>query len=600
MITFHQPLSCSRAVATLCIQQLRFKMAAAARGFDMALMRGTGFRILIVCAFLAVLCAAAIGQSVAPTAPQPSATNSQSASAFRAESRLVVVDVVVTKHREPVAGLTQSDFEVLEDGKRQQIQFFEAHVPSASVQKQAALPEHQYSNISDETPSSINIVLFDLLNIPFTDQPYAREQMVQFLKTLPPGRQVALFELGTTLRMIAGFRASSDDLLAAAKKVVPHHSPLLDTQSDREDAQDQIGIARDGSMNQEFFDRMQDFMAETTAARDQDRAKITLQALKDLTQAVSGFRGRKNVIWLSEEFPVYFGPQMNAADPSASARNYFEVMHDTAGLLSSAQISIYPIDVRGLISGLTTASSGGGDRGNERIQPIEDLHLEMDNLARETGGRAYYDTNDLKLAMQRSIENGSHYYTVAYVPKRQNWDSKYHHIKIQLARRGLDAEYRKGYFANPEKKRPTDQGRADLISALQPATPQSTMLALKAKVSLPDSDHAKVRIDCVVDGSALAFAPGEGDREIAKLQFETVAWGPDLKVKANASHIIELSLPQAKYEQVIHNGLAAHQELQLAPGTYNIRVGVLDDGNKKIGTLDIPLQVGEVKKPSPK
>jgi len=564
-------------------------------------MRQTGFRVLISCLLWLAFLSGTRAQHDSTIAPRPAAANqTQNSPTFHAESRIVVVDVVVTKHREPVTGLTQSDFQVLEDGKLQQIQFFEAHIPSSSTQKQPVLPEHQYSNISDETPSSINIVLFDLLNTPFVDQPYAREQMVQFLKTLPSGRQVALFELGTTLRMLAGFRATSDELLAAAKKVVPHRSALLDTQESREEAQDQLALAREGSMNQEFFDRMSDFLAETTAARDQDRAKITLHALQDISQAVSGFRGRKNVIWLSEEFPVYFGPQMNASDPSASARNYFEVMHDTAGLLSSAQISIYPIDVRGLISGLTTASSGGRDRGDERIRPIEDLHLEMDNLARETGGRAYYDTNDLKLAMQRSIDNGSHYYTIAYVPQRQNWDSRYHHIKIQLARSGLDAEYRKGYFVNKPTDRPTDQARADLVSALQPATPQSTMLSLKAKVSLPDSDHPKVRIDCVVDGSALAFTPGDGNRETAKLQFETVAWSPDLKVKANASHIVELSLPQEKYEQVVHNGLAAHQELQLAPGVYNIRVGVLDDGNKKIGTLDIPLTVSEVKKISQK
>ena len=63
---------------------------------------------------------------------------------------------------------------------------------------------------------------------------------------------------------------------------------------------------------------------------------------------------------------------------------------------------------------------------------------------------------------------------------------------------------------------------------------------------------------------------------------------------------LELSVPKEKYEQVVHNGLAAHQELQLAPGIYNIRVGVLDDGNKKIGTLDIPLRVNEVGKTSQK
>jgi len=550
------------------------------------------------CFWIALLCAfAAVGQSgfaqgQANSAPVPETPGKPNAT-FRAESRLVVLDVVVTnRRREPVVGLSQNDFTVLEDGKKQQIQVFEAHVPTAPIKTPVPLPEHQYTNLSEQTPSSINIVLFDLLNTPLIDQPYAREQMVQFLKTLPPGRQVALFELGTTLRMIAGFRATSDELLAAARKVVPHSSELLDTQEDREQAQAQLAIEREGSMNQEFFDRMQDFMAETTTARDQDRAKITLQALTDIAHSAAGFRGRKNLIWLSEEFPVYFGPKLNPTDSDVNARNYSEVMRDASSLLSAAQMSLYPIDIRGL--------STAGNGTFAQVVALDSLHLEMDNLARDTGGRAYYDTNDLKLAMQRSIENGSHYYTIAYVPKRQNWDSKYHHIKLQIARSGVDAEYRKGYFANPEKQAPADQGRADLLGALQPATPQSTMLALKAKVSLPDADHPKVRIDCIVDGSALAFKTGDGNRETAHLQFETVAWYPNLKIAANASHIVELSLPQEKYEQVMHNGLAAHQELQLAPGIYNIRVGVLDDGNKKIGTLDIPLTVEKVKKPSQK
>jgi VWFA-related protein len=540
---------------------------------------------------------AANANEPAPNQIESSVNTSQPSATFHSESRLVVVDVVVTKHREPVTGLKQSDFEIFEDGKQQQIRFFEAHVPPAAQKESPpVLPERVYTNISDETPSSINIVLFDLLNTPLVDQTYARKQMVQFLKTLPRGRQVALFELGTSLRLIAGFRATSDELLAAATKLTPHTSELLDTQESREQAQDELGRLREGSMNQEFFDRMQDFLAETTAARDQDRAKLTLEALNQLTTSVSGFRGRKNLIWLAEEFPVYFGPQMNASDPSPYARNYFEVMHDTAGLLSSAQISIYPIDVRGLVTGLLTPSSGGQARGNERILAIDTLHEEMDNLARETGGRAYYDTNDLKLAMQQSLENGSHYYTVAYVPQRQERDSRYRHIKIKLAQGGLDAEYRKGYFAMPEKGQPRDRALADFESALQPATPQFTMLSLKAKISPPDSTHAKVRIDCIVDGSALSFTPGEKNRQTAKLQFETVAWSPDLKVKADVSRIVELSLAEENYEKIVHNGLAAHQELQLPPGTYNIRVGVMDDGTKKMGTLDIPLQVSPIKK----
>jgi hypothetical protein len=231
---------------------------------------------------------------------------------------------------------------------------------------------------------------------------------------------------------------------------------------------------------------------------------------------------------------------------------------------------------------------------------VENLHLEMDELAKQTGGRAYYNTNDLKLVMQQSLENGSHYYTIAYVPQRQNWDSKYRHIKIQLARPGLEAEYRKGYFGSPEKQPAQDAALADFLGALQPATPQSTMLLLKARVSLPDSDHAKVRIDCIVDGAGVEFTPGDRDRKNAKLQFVTVAWDQNLKAVVNASHNVELSLTPDKYEKAVHNGIAAHQELQLEPGTYSVRLGVMDYGSKRIGTVDIPLQIGEPNKPPAK
>lgn len=573
-------------------------------------MRAVRFKACGAGSCLVVLLSWALGQA-APAAKNPPAqekppskSGEQPAATFHAESRLVIVDVVVTgPHRQPVTGLAQSDFTLLEDGKPQQIQFFEAHVPApaAAAPTRIQLPPHQYANVSTQSPSSINIVLFDVLNTPLTDQPYAREQMLQFLKTLPSGQQVALFELGTQLRMIAGFTTTSDDLVAAARKVVPHSSELLDTQEERQQTEDQLGLMREGSRNQEFFDSMQQFMTDTWEARDQNRANETVKAFGELARAVSGFRGRKNVIWLSEEFPVYFGPNLNPNDPYPNLRSYADLMRDTAGVLSSSQMSIYPIDIRGLVTGgIANAGSGGRAPGNGQVLAIENLHIAMDELAKQTGGRAYYNTNDLRLAMQRSFENGSHYYTLAYAPRNRAWDSKYHRIKVQLARSGLQAEYRKGYFATPERQPSEDEAHAELLSAIQPATPQSTMLLLKAQVLPPDREHAKVRIDCIVDGTGLAFTDGPGDRKNARLQFITVAWDKNLKAAVNATHTVELSLPPDKYENAIHNGIAAHQELQLQPGSYNVRMGVMDDGSKKIGTLDIPLLINETKNTSTK
>jgi VWFA-related protein len=536
-------------------------------------------------------CALAAASAFAQAPQSPVAT-------LHVESRLVVVDVVVTgSHRKPATGLSRTDFTILEDGKPQAISFFEAHSPPKGAPDSPTPPPHQYSNVTAQTPSSINVVLFDVLNTPLVDQPYARRQMLQFLKTLPRGEQVALFELGTQLRMIAGFNTTSEELIAAAYKLVPHSSELLDTRQERAEAQDRLALLREGSPNQEFFDRMQQFMTEERAGRDQDRATVTADELLQLARALAGFRGRKNIIWLSEEFPVYFGPAQDLSDARLEFLDYADLMHDTAGVLSSSQISVYPIDVRGLIAGLSAdATSSAREAGSSQVVNIESLHTAMDDLAKETGGRAYYNTNDLKWAMQRSFENGSHYYTLAYVPANHNWDSKYRKIKVTLSRRGLDAEYRKGYFATPEHLPSQDEALAQLLGAVQPATPQATALRLEAEVLPPDPDHSRVRVTWLVDPANVLFSDAPGNRKTARLQMITVAWDNNLKQTVHQSNTVELSLPPDRYAKLLKNGLSFRQELKLPPGIYHLRLGTLDEGSKKIGTLDIPLAVADLQK----
>ena len=574
------------------------------RGFLLT-MKSRNPRLLGTWLFLAVFLEAAVGQTGPLPAQQPGKRDEtppsnfeKPVSTFHAETRLVLVDVVVTgAHRQPITGLTQDDFTLLEDGKPQRILFFESHVPpsESAAQPETELPPNQYTNVSSQAPSSLNIVLFDALNTPLPDQPYAREQMLSWLKTLPPGQQLALFELGSRLRMIAGFTTKSEDLVAAAKKTNLHHPELLDSRDERQEDEDQLALMREGSRNQGFFDALQQFMEDNWAARDQNRAYATLQAFRDLAQAVSGFRGRKNVIWLAEEFPVYFGPQLNKENPLPNLHSYADLTRDTAGKLSSSQMSIYPIDVRGLVPLVAGAASGGGP-SHDQVMDVESLHLSMDELAKQTGGRAYYNTNDLKFAMQRSFDNGSRYYTIAYVPQNREWNSRYRRIKIRLARPGLEADYRQGYFATPEKRPSEEEERADLVRAIQPASPQSTMIALRAQVSPPDANHANVRIDCIVDAAGLAFTDNIGNRKDARLEFVTVAWDKGLKEAMNATHTVQLDLPSQKYENFMKNGIAFHQELRLKPGSYTVRLGVMDDGSNKIGTLDLPVEVVESNK----
>jgi VWFA-related protein len=108
-------------------------------------------------------------------------------------------------------------------------------------------------------------------------------------------------------------------------------------------------------------------------------------------------------------------------------------MQKYSGFLTSSQISVYPIDIRGL-----TVSNPRSMIASQAT---------MEEIAHQTGGEAFYNTNDLKGALKRSIEHGSTYYTLAYVPANKNWNGKLRKIDVTVSHSGLSLHYRRGYYA---------------------------------------------------------------------------------------------------------------------------------------------------------
>jgi VWFA-related protein len=540
------------------------------------------------CVFLLAAVAQAAGQSPVPsTLPvQQNATTT-----LHSDSRLVLIDVVVKHHHEPVKGLTASDFILLEDGKPQKIAFFDAHsAPRSSERSVNETREADvFTNDTAEPPPSVNVILFDTLNTPAGDQPYARKQMIGFLKTLPSGYHVALFELGAKLRMLAGFSENSEELVAAADKLVPHVSPLLQTDEDLLQEQKEIAKTR-MPYNGESVEAMQQFMSATSAAVAQNRVRLTLQDLNTLAGAMSGFRGRKNVIWLSEYFPVFFG-FMGDSNEFPEVQRYRDLMSGTSSKLSSSQVALYPIDIRGLTSGFfgNAALEGKAVDNLSAIQGIEARHLGMDEIAEDTGGHAYYNTNDLKFAMQRSFESGSEYYTLAYVPPNGS-DSKYHRINVRFTRPGLTGEHRKGYFALPIK--PSNDSGSEFAAAVRPATPVLNRLHLKARLQPPNLKHPDTVVECTISTEDLTFVEQPNNRKLVTLNLLTVAWDKYLNMVGRVSNTVELQFSPEQYARVLRDGITTRQQMHLSnPGRYDIRTAVMDDGNRRIGSLEIPIEI---------
>ena len=242
------------------------------------------------------------------------------AAQYRSTTRAVAVDVVVDKGDDPVSGLHQQDFQLLEDGKPQVIDFFEEHTGAT---KRAApvlpkMPATVYTNLpSVPQDDTVNVLLLDALNTDVRDQVYVHNQIVDFLKKMPPGMRAAIFTLGSKLRMVQGFTTDSAALHAALNDpkygVVPEkpyqsHS-LSNKMADVKHMDDALMVSPG------LAEAVQSFQRDFASYQGSQRVSMTLDALQALARFLGGVPGRKNLIWFSSSFPVTMIP-----DPDQSQR----------------------------------------------------------------------------------------------------------------------------------------------------------------------------------------------------------------------------------------------------------------------------------------
>lgn len=529
-------------------------------------------------------------------APLSNATENQPT--FHATTRLVLVDVVVTnKKGEFVRNLKSADFTVLEDGRLQTVAGFTPH-SSADVmpaKPHPPLPEHQFTNYSTLPPGHpVTIVLLDMLNTVIEERPYARQQMIKFLSSLPAGQPVALFTLGGNLKMVQGFTQSSDALVAATKAILDKNESarLHTSEEDLENAESLDRESPEMTLGRAIT-KLADQLEVEQGYQLDVRIRTTLESLRMLAQSVAGYSGRKNLIWLSSDFPV--GLQPAQENPLAPSYTFYErKIRETSAALASAQIAVYPIDVRGLESGdmdVTLRSAPNNAQRARRIDTQWSAQFAMKDIADQTGGEAFYNRNGLADAMRQSLDEGANYYTLAYVPQNHEWSGKYRKIEVKVAVEGAKTRCRKGYYALPEKPRDADAAEQLLVEAMQRTVPESTRLLMKVQVLPPSGERKSVSIDFAVVAADLDFADAPDQKKTAVVEFSAVALDKDWKPAGTASKTIDASLRTETYQSMLRAGFPGHLDLEVKPGKYLLRLGVMDRHNQRIGTLDVPLQV---------
>lgn len=565
---------------------------------------------------------AAPAQAQAPDREKPKeqkpAPVYESATVLKSITRLVVVDVVATEKDNAVTDLKQDDFTVLEDGKEQKIRVFNfqqphPNPPGTAVMAASKPPENVYSNVARFSASSaLNILLLDALNTNLPHQAYVRDQMIRYLQKMPESQPVAVYMLSTKLTLLQDFTDDPEALRKVAKGIKNSISPLQDNPAGGADTELlPAGLADSGMLPAQMFSTMQSFEQERVAFQTDLRLTYTLNALTTIARALAGYPGRKNLIWISEAFPLSIDPNMElTGDTFAGTRNYGPQIAEAADSLIDAQIAMYPIDARGLVpSALFDASNSGRDKfGRSMSRPdrmpaamsaesaqLQSVHGTMQEMADRTGGRAFYNTNGIDGAIRKSIEDGSTYYTLAYYPENKNWNGKFRKIHVKVNRSGVKLRYRMGYYAvDPTLFAEKNQKQQDsaFALALSPDSPIATGLPFNALVIPPAEATPKtVRVNFGVDPHAISFERLPDGLQHATLECTIQAFSAKGKLVRGAATTVKAALKPDTFSRVMQDTFPCQQAIELDPGNYYLRLGVRDSRSGLIGTTNAKVAV---------
>ena len=528
---------------------------------------------------------------------QPSATQTPT---LRVSTRLVLVDVVVTdKRRVPIVDLRKEDFTILENGKPQTLATFRLEQPDSRARENAPppkLPPGLYTNKAEYRTTSRPpaVLLMDALNTERSDQLRVRRAMIRFLKEqLHPGQEVAVLALTSRLLLLQDFTSDPQLLLAAMERYTGESSVQLSKERTLDPESDPfLNSYFDPTLTRDIVENIMRLERERVAESMDERVRLTMAALETITSILSGYDGRKSLIWVSGGLPYGLFQEYIDNNPF---RIYATDFLRISEKLADHQIAIYPVDARGLVADDADAIRIRRTTAINPRTPSEkafEYHVMMNELADLTGGRAFYNRNDTALAVVEALEDGTTYYTLGYYPQRNEWDGKFRRIKVEVDRNRVRIRHRKGYYAtDPIRGRVSDQEAAEARLRRSLLTPLSATGVTILARAIPQNQG--VLIDMVLDPATISFEELPDGKRRCELSILVAAYTPEGKLVTTTGRTTTATLSPPDFEMVRQHGLPFDIPLQLDDGKYALRLSVLDNHSGSVGTVRIPLSLEE-------
>lgn len=551
------------------------------------------------------------GQPVNPAPPVtiPDVTRTPGANdegrlVFKSQTVLIQVPAVVTdKAGNHVHNLTKNDFKVLENGKQQKITTFEeVNAATRPVQSQATPGVFSNQTLNSQQPLAINLIALDLINTPFLDQEYGRQQLIKYLaNNLDSGHVLGLIVMGGKgIQVLGGLNSDPATLIAALKKASSSVTRMDTFGADGkalanvESAPSELtgGIARgeDAEM------RMRKFILNADVLEgqyQQSRAiEDTMRAFLDIAWSLSGIPGRKSLIWATGGFPFVMD------SPSSVPGGSLSLLYERAmEALRNAQISVYPVDIRGLVSTSPVGDANyDGAIGGQGLSDTETVRGQlqastissMNTFAEMTGGRAFYNSNDLATGFKRAADDSSSYYLLGYYADPHNTKPGWRKLQVQVPHKEWEVRARAGILFSNATVDPQLTHKADIDFALNSPF-DSTAIAVSVKWQAMATDGEKKKV---------AFAlhlPAEGvvdEADKNRFDIDFIAQATRQGTPAgNAGQTVKGAIPPAALAKIKADGIFYQNALELPPGNYQVRFVVRDNLSGRVGTVSAPLTV---------
>jgi len=584
--------------------------------------------------------------AVDPALALPAPSQAPAPPTFAVGTNAVAIDVVVRdKKGRLVKDLTAADFEIAEDGVKQQLESFTVvargaeagpeapEAPEAAATPSAAATTPAVPTREAPDAPAVLALVFDRMSAGGRD--IAHKAALTYLSARREGDFVGVFSIDLALHTIQNFTSDTDHIRTAIDMAATQagtsfvssadKATALQTLEERAQAAENTAMTANtgagpgnpgntnatnalagGAAAERDIARLEVGMLRSFEALERDQQGFaTSNGLLAVVQGLQRVPGRKTIVFFSEGMAI----------PDRVLAKFQEVI----AAANRANVAVYTMDAAGLRVHSPTeatrdeinaaARQRAGYLGREDANGImmkdaernEDLlrlnpQSGLGQLADQTGGFLVRDTNDARGSFRQIAQDMRFHYVLGYTPSNENYDGRFRNVNVKVRRGGVDVHSRRGYFAvRGRTSNPVLAYEAPALAVLDRPGPHPEVFPLRGLALTFPAGAATVTVPIIVriPGSSIKYSAAAGQKDVMAADLAVV-----VRVRneyqqevSRVSQHYQLSSPAAKLDAARSGSILFYRQAELPPGKYTLDVVAYDIGATAASVRSLALEV---------